>query len=185
MTKRYLVTFIALAIGGCELGGGIKAGWPHFEGTRDTNYDHWIFPGERVGPVALGTPVSEVLRHLGNPDVARELPYPSEGWVEYIYRDECISFIWKDTQFEPKVGGTISITCGKWKTRSGISVGMPVIDAANMMGDYCAHRWQNGSYLVEMKPGMSYHAANREAPVNKIDVYASEDTYIFCKNPPG
>ncbi len=73
-----ILVFPTFFIGGCSIsagGSGLKSSDPQLTGQRDLNYDHIVFPGERIGPVRMGGLVSDAVRHLGNPSSVSRSTY--------------------------------------------------------------------------------------------------------------
>jgi len=179
----FLISAIALMSAGCA-GDGVKASDPHLVGKRDMNYDHVIVPADRIGPVGLGSKVSEVVQHLGEPDSVSRSTYRGPGItsdeVYYYYRDECIEFTWQDTGLEPTVENGlrgINVTCGKWVTQDGLRVGMPIKDVISHLGAYCASNRDDGSLVVATKTGIWFEAPDRNSDVTRILVMPTQTSW--------
>ena len=177
-----LVIFL---IGGCGSDGGStfqvdtgrRASDPEINGTRDMNYDHLIVPGDRIGPVKMGGAVSEAVRHLGKPDRINRSTFRGPGYsadeVYYFYDDECIRFTWQDTGIEPVIESGfrgINVTCGKWKTSTGLHVGSSMSEVNSKIGAYCASTHPDGDLVIMTKEGIWYWTKDRNSPVNQISV---------------
>jgi len=176
-TIRSLLVILSVALmsAGCATGAGIKDSDPHLVGNRDMNYDHLIVPGTRIGPVGLGSKVSGVVQHLGEPDSVSRSTFRGPGYdadeVYYFYQDECIQFTWLDSGIEPKVENGmrgINVTCGKWATADGVRVGMSVKDVVSHLGAYCASTRDDGSLLISTKEGIWFDAPDRNGAVTRI-----------------
>lgn len=182
--RCWVVTLVvALVSAGCG-SDGVRPSDPHLTGQRDMNYDHLIVPGERIGPVGLGTKVSDVVQHLGEPDDAWRSTFRGPGYnsdeVYYSYQDECIQFTWMDSGVEPTVENGlrgINVTCGKWSTVDGLHVGMPIKDVIEHLGAYCPSNRDDGSLLVVTKEGIWFEAPDRNSAVTRILVMPAETTW--------
>lgn len=178
------LTVIALLCTSCAIGGGIKDSDPHLVGKRDMNYDHLIVPGDRIGPVGLGSTVSSVVQHLGEPDKVWRSTFRGPGYdgdeVSYYYEDECIQFTWMDTGVEPTVERGlrgIIVYCDKWATADGLHVGTSIKDVISHLGQYCPSNFDDGSLLIQTKEGIWYHAPNRNGAVVRILVMPVMDNW--------
>ena len=181
---------VVLLCAGCVAGGGIKDSDPHLVGKRDMNYDHLIVPGVRIGPVGLGSPVSNVVQHLGEPSNVTRSTFRGPGYdadeVTYYYDDECIQFTWMDSGIEPTVENGlrgINVYCGKWSTADGIHVGTPIKDLISHLGQYCPSNRDDGSLLITTKEGIWYEAPNRNGAISRILVMPVMDNWGgICKD---
>ena len=185
-TIRCLLVILSVALmsTGCASGGGIKDSDPHLVGNRDMNYDHVIVPGVRIGPVGLGTRVSDVVQHLGEPASVARSTFRGPGYdadeVYYYYQDECIEFTWMDSGVEPAVENGlrgINVTCDKWATADGLHVGMPIKDVISHLGAYCPSNRDDGSLIVATKDGIWFDAPNRNGDVTRILVMPVQTTW--------
>jgi hypothetical protein len=173
----------ALLISGCA-GAGIKATDPHLVGNRDMSYDHLIVPGNRIGPVQMGSSVSSAVQHLGEPDSVSRSTYRDRNYnadeVHYWYEDDCINFTWEDSGVEPEIESGwrgINVTCDKWKTADGLHVGSSPRDVISQLGNYCADNRKDGTLVIASKSGVWYWAQDRNSPVSTISVVPSSTSW--------
>jgi len=166
----------------------MKSSWPHLTGARDMNYDNLIVPGVRIGPVALGGSVEEVVRHLGNPDYINLGTFSgSTDAVRYIYNTECIWFTWHDSGLDPKVdvggvgGEVIGVDCDKWRTAAGAHVGSLPSEAVH--GEYCSRTMDKGDMYIEQLSGIEFAVNDRYSPIKQISVTPSHTQWWRgCRN---
>jgi hypothetical protein len=165
---------------------GVFPSDPHLVGARDSNYDHLIVPGERIGPVRVGDAVINAIQHLGEPyDVNRRNHNRS---VDYYYDDECISFEWQDAGITPTISANvragIDVTCNKWRTADGLHVGSSLQDVVSRFPSYCLWKEDDGSLLIITNEGIVFAAKDRNSPVNDISVVTTTTDWKkgFCPN---
>ena len=184
------VLTLALLITGCA-GHGLKDSDPQLTGSRDMNYDNLIIPGQRIGPVQMGSRVSDAVKHLGNPDSVWRSTFRGPGYfadeVYYSYNDECITFTWEDSGLAPVVEKGlrgINVTCDKWSTPDGLHVGSSMEDVAARIGRYCPMQRDDGWLLIETIQGIWFWTKGRNSPVSQISVVPVQDSWAGsgCKD---
>lgn len=147
---------------------GLRPSDPQLTGPRDTNYDHVIVPGERIGPVRLGGLVSDAVKHLGNPDSVYHNGSPTYS-VEYAYKEGCLHFRWIDSGAEPVIDGVVWVRCGTFSTSEGLQVGSSMQDVIGRVAKYCSRSDGNG-YLEIQIDGLSFGFVHRNSTVDQITV---------------
>jgi hypothetical protein len=168
----------------------MRSSWPHLTGTRNMNYDHQIVPASRIGPVGVGRSVADAVQYLGNPDDIELMEVSGEpNLIKYIYKDECIWFGWRDVGLDPVVesksdggGAGVNVTCGKWKTASGLHVGSSPAEAASAVTRYCFADDRSGDMQIETKDGISFWSKDRYSPINQIRVGLTQTSWFGCRN---
>lgn len=194
--RTMLAALAVLVIGGCASSGtwqrntGMKPSDPQLVGNRDTNYDHLIVPGERIGPVRMGGPVKDAIQHLGKPDTVNRSTFRGPGYnsdeVYYYYTNECIRFTWVDSGVNPEIESGwrgVNVSCDKWRTAGGLHVGSPMGDVVSQLGAYCPQTRDDGTLLVATKDGIWFSAKDRNSPVDDISVVPkSTDWGGMCKD---
>jgi hypothetical protein len=165
-------------------GKGLKSSDPQYDGPLDTNYDHVIVPGQRIGPVQLGASVRDALRHLGNPDsVGRFVcggirPCPPDQVFYWYTKNECLVFSFTDKGLDPIITG-VTANCDKWSTRDGLHVGFPMPDLANRLGEYCPVQFTSKGHIfgIFTKEGIDFRGKNRNSPVTEINVAEARSSW--------
>lgn len=191
-----LVALVVLVNGGCASSGtwqrntGVRSSDPQLVGNRDTNYDHLIVPGERIGPVRMGGSVKDAIQHLGKPDLVNRSTFRGPGYtsdeVYYYYTNECIRFTWDDSGVNPEIESGwrgISVSCDKWRTADGLHVGSDMRDVVSRVSVYCATTRDDGTLLVATKEGIWFSAKDRNSPVDDISVVPKSTNWGgMCKD---
>ena len=152
----------AALLTGCA--SGLLAADPQLNGPRNSNYDHVIVAGERVGPVRLGGLVTDAVAHLGNPDRV----FHMANQVDYVYNSECVQFHWANTGLSPTITSA-SVSCGKWSAADGLHVGLAITDY-HPPTELCTFIFDTGYIRITGKNGILYEAENRNSPIKFIYV---------------
>jgi len=191
-----LAALAVLVIGGCASSGtwqrntGVRSSDPQLVGNRDTNYDHLIVPGERIGPVRMDGLVRDAIQHLGKPDNVNRSTYRDAAYnsdeVYYYYTNECIRFTWHDSGVNPVIESGwrgINVSCDKWRTPGGLHVGSLMREVVSQLGVYCAQTRDDGTLLVATKEGIWFWAKDRNSPVDDISVVPKSTSWEgMCKD---
>jgi hypothetical protein len=160
---------------------GVRASDPNLIGPRIKTLDHLIVPANRVGPVILGGYVQDAIQHLGQPEYVwrQKFDQDSYGSVYYRYKDDCLEFSWIDSAVSPTVLGQIIVQCGKWATKDGVSVGMPLVQALQLIGRYCEQFRQDGIEIFSQN-GLWLTANHRNDVVRGIGVWSVKRAKSAC-----
>lgn len=145
------------------------------------DYDNLIVPGVRVGPVALGGSVKEIMAKIGQPSSSKRWRgVGGHDEVRYTYDRHCLKFTWADEGLDPQVERGlrgIHATCSRWHTAEGIHVGSSIQDVVNAYGpphatlgncdgrDVCMLGYSNG---------LRFQANDRNSPI--VDIWVNPAT---------
>jgi hypothetical protein len=180
--RAILATLAVLAISGCateqtehRIGGATAT-------PGDGKYDHLIIAGQRIGPVNIDQPVSEVIKHLGSTKyVFGGDPLTPASRRQY-YDSECIQFYWDDRGLEPKIRSGVTVFCAKWNTPNGSSVGMTIQQIIQKEGNgyviygTCTGATKTfGDSCILQYPGLVFWAGSRNVPIDHIIVFPLGD----------
>jgi hypothetical protein len=150
-----------------------------------SGFDNLIAPGDRIGPVAMGKAVSEIVKQLGKPDKERHDKFRGPGYdadeVLYVYNRYGIWFFWMDKGLQPVVESGLRGICvdqPRWRTSKGIHVGNSIQDVIRAYGEP-DHVFGATTDKPECKlwynSGVVFVAKNRNSPINCIYVVPAGD----------
>jgi hypothetical protein len=152
--------------------------------------DNLIVPGKRVGPVALGEKVKDIVKELGRPDrrwrdttrvatpvgTGQATTYVvNSDFVSYGYTAHCLRFTWEDKGLYPTVESGIRITCGRWRTETGVGVGSSIEQVLAAMGkphDVANCKTDRPECIIKYNTGLWFRTRNRHSPVYEVYVVA-------------
>lgn len=144
------------------------------------DFDRLIVPGKRIGPVAMGGYVDEIVKKLGKPNKTSRSTFRGPGYtsdeVYYYYtnKNNDLRFTWLDEGLRPVVESGyrgITTTSGSWATASGVHVGstIPEVVAAYGEPDNFSIRSKKESIMV-YNIGINFVVKDRNSPVLQISI---------------
>jgi len=146
--------------------------------TPSLDFDNLIVPGVRIGPVAMGGNVQEIVSKLGNPKKISRSTYRGYGYdadeVYYSYRGKYdVLFVWEDTGLRPVVeNGYRGITTWSeyWVTEKGIHIGSSTEDIERAYGEPDKFRIESDGIYLDYNIGVVFFVKDRNSPVYCIYV---------------
>jgi len=139
------------------------------------NFDTLIVPGQRIGPVAMGKSVAEIVSQLGKPDYNQQTTRYA-GEVTYTYTRYGIWFCWNDQGLQPVVETGlrgINVDSNRWATAEGIRVGNSIQDVIQAYGkpDHLfGATIDKPECTLWYNSGINFRAKNRNSPIYEISV---------------
>ena len=145
------------------------------------DYDKLIVPGDRIGPVAMGGYVDEIVKKLGKPSKEYRCTFRGPGYdadeVYDSYKKSGIWFIWFtwiDKDLRPIVESGlrgISTQSDYWSTSNGIHVGSSIQEVEAVYGEpynFIIHDKQQS--ILEYDNGIWFYVKDRNSPVFQITI---------------
>jgi hypothetical protein len=171
---------IACAVALASCAGGENAGVLNVPQAPPGNFDTVIVPGQRVGPVAMGGYVDEIVAKLGKPDRTRRSTFRGPGYdadeVYYYYDRYCLSFTWYDKGLRPQVQSGfrgIHATCNRWAMANGVRAGSSIQDVVRAMGEphkvFGCKSGAEAECTLHYTSGVMIMTRDRNSPV--FDIY--------------
>jgi len=159
---------------------------PEPAGQQD--FDNLIVPGQRIGPVAPGGYVDEVVKKLGEPDRVRSNTKRDPSKADdadtfiHVYNRYCINFPWVDKGLRPTIAygfWGVNATCNRWKTDKGIAVGNSIQDVIKAHGEPnkvegCGAGGDPECVLM-YNSGVWFRTRDRNSPVREINIVPARD----------
>ena|SRR2546423_3572220 len=143
-------------------------------------FDRLIVPGDRIGPVAMGKAVNEIVRQLGKPDKEWRSKFRGPGYdadeVHYTYNRYGIWFTWEDKGLQPVVETGwrgICVDSNRWVTTEGIRVGNSIQDVIRAYGEpdeVGGATTDKPECKIHYYSGIVFVAKNRNSPISVIYV---------------
>ena len=153
--------------------------------TDGPSFDNLIVPGDRIGPVAMGKAVSEIVGQLGKPDKEWRSKFRGPGYdadeVHYIYNRYGIWFTWMDKGLQPVVESGLRGVCvdsNRWRTYKGLRVGCSIQDVINAYGDpdhLFGATTDKPECTLWYNSGIVFQAKNRNSPIYCIYIVPARD----------
>jgi len=175
---------IACAVALASCAGGEDAGVLNVPQAPPGNFDTVIVPGQRVGPVAMGGYVDEIVAKLGKPDRTERSTFRGPGYdadeVYYYYDRYCLRFTWNDKGLRPQVQSGlrgIHATCSRWQMANGLRTGSSIQDLVRAMGEpskvFDCKSGSEAECVLWYSSGIVFKTRDRSSPVYDIYIVPS------------
>ncbi|MGQ0547552.1 MAG: hypothetical protein ACT4P3_19855 [Betaproteobacteria bacterium] len=150
------------------------------------DFDKLIVPAVRIGPVAPGGYVDEVVKKLGEPDRTRLNTrrggpgFDADSYI-HVYNRYCINFPWFDKGLRPTIAygfWGVNATCNRWKTEKGISVGSTIAEVIAAYGEPNKASGCGASdddCVLMYNSGIWFRARDRRSPIREINIVPAQD----------
>lgn len=148
------------------------------------SFDTTIIPGLRVGPVAMGGYVDEIVARFGKPDRQERSTFRGPGYdadeVYYYYDRYCTRFTFYDKGLRPQVQSGmrgIHATCNRWALANGLRVGSSIQDVVRVMGEpgkvFDCKSGREAECALWYTSGVVFKTRDRNSPVYDIYIVPS------------